>query len=153
MNLSNFIGQPVGALKDFFAEKGWVFYDSFNDYKWVWINKSNEESVIVFTELNDFEEVVSVETIDGIYHENHKPFYDIVYILLLEPRLNWIVNYCIRQNELAKENEIYFDEVWAFVKSKMYNLIGYHAECKSVANSDAWDFFHEYLLEITPNTK
>ena len=157
-NLSDFIGQPVIKVNKLFRDNGWVFYNSFNDYKFVWINKSIKESVVLCTDfdfssddMNECEVVVDVVHFDGIYHEN-EPVLSIEEILLTEPQLEWVVNYCIRQNELAKEGEIYFYEVWSFVKTKIHNLIGYYAKSKTLANSRAWDTFHNYLLDITPNT-
>ena len=75
-NLSDFIGQPVIKVNKLFRDNGWVFYNSFNDYKFVWINKSIKESVVLCTDfdfssddMNECEVVVDVVHFDGIFSE------------------------------------------------------------------------------------
>ena len=74
-------------------------------------------------------------------------------ILKIEPRLQIVIDYAKRQNELAKYKNINWHNVWADCKFLMRNKIGWYAKNELLSSSDHWETFYNYLYSITKNTK
>lgn len=73
-------------------------------------------------------------------------------IILIEPRLERIVNYCIQVNKKALNQDIYWHNEWALnIKPYIKPLIGSESDNDILSDSIYWDMIHDYLNEITPN--
>ena len=73
-------------------------------------------------------------------------------ILLIEPRLKYVIEFAKYENVRAKKHKVYWHNLWAELKLQMKPLIGYYADKKELQNSICYDIFYNYLYSITSNT-
>ena len=74
-------------------------------------------------------------------------------IFEIEPRLKSVERYAIKQNELAKNKEIHWHNVWFICKKNSYKLIGGSADNRIISSNECYDTWHDHLYSLTTNCK
>jgi hypothetical protein len=74
-------------------------------------------------------------------------------ILEIEPSLITVENYVKRKNDEAINNDIYWYNIWSHCKRMQDTLIGDYSRNEQLANSECWNIWHDYLMQLATNCK